>query len=122
MSCSTFNYNGCFAVPVGRVFETSLTDLGDDNQETNLTGFDFLMTIQDNKTGADLLILSVVGDDQTTGIYIPEPKSGEILIQIRPAESISLGAGDYKYNISIIDPSLNNRLFTYGNISFIGIG
>jgi len=122
MSCNTFNYNGCFAVPVGRVYETSLTDTGDDNEATDLTGFDFLMTIQDNKTGADLLILPVVGDDQTTGIYIPDLKSGEFWIQIRPAESILLGAGDYKYNISIIDPSLNDRLFSYGAISFIGIG
>jgi len=122
MSCNTFNYNGCFSVPVGKDYTMSLTDTGDDNQVTDFTDFDFLMTIQDKVSGADLLLLPVVVDDQTTGIYIPDPTNGEIFIQIRKAESATVGAGDFKYNISITDPSGNENLFSYGGISFIQVG
>jgi hypothetical protein len=120
MSCNTFNYNGCFAVSVGYDYTMSLTDSGDDNQETDFTDYDFVMTIQD-KSNVNLLVLSVVGDATTTGIYIPEPKSGEIFIQIRKADSTIIGKGDRVYSIRITDPSGNETPFSYGGISFIEV-
>lgn len=120
MSCNTFNYNGCFAVSVGYDYTMSLTDSGDDNQATDFTGYDFVMTIQD-KDNVDLLALPVVGDDQTTGIYLPDPTNGELFIQIRKADSITVGKGDHIYNIRITDPSGNETPFSYGAISFIEV-
>lgn len=122
MGCNSFNFNGCFAVPVGYDYVTSMTDTDPDSIAIDFTGFDFSMSIQAKNTDVDLLTLSVVGDDTTTGIYIPDPTTGEIFIQIRKADSTSLGAGDYNYTIRITDPSLNEDLFAYGNISFIGVG
>lgn len=122
MSCNSFNFNGCFAVAVGFDYSNSMTETDDDEQPIDYTGFDFSMSIQAKNTAVDLLTLSVVGDDTSTGIYIPAPTTGEIFIQIRKADSTTLGAGDYVYSIRITDPSLNEDLFSYGDISFIGVG
>ncbi|MEE9352372.1 MAG: hypothetical protein V3U78_08935 [Thiotrichaceae bacterium] len=122
MSCNSFNFNGCFAVPVGFDYTNSLTETDDDEMAIDFTGFDFSMSIQAKNTDVDLLTLSVVGDATTTGIYIPEPTTGEIFIQIRKADSTTVGASDYNYSIRITDPSLNEDLFSYGDISFIGVG
>lgn len=122
MSCNSFNFNGCFAVPVGFDYVSSMIETDDQEMAIDLTGFDFSMSIQAKNTAVDLLTLSVVGDDSSTGIYIPEPTTGEIFIQIRKADSTTLGAGDYVYSIRITDPSLNEDLFSYGDISVIGVG
>lgn len=122
MSCNSFNFNGCFAVPVGFDYTNSMTEADADGIATDYTGFDFSMSIQAKNTDVDLLTLSVVTDAVSTGIYIPEPISGEFFIQIRKADSITLGKGDYNYSIRITDPSGNEDLFSYGDISFIGVG
>lgn len=120
MGCNSFNFNGCFAVPVGYDYVTSMTDTDPDSKAIDFTGFDFSMSIQAKNTAVDLLTLAVVGDDTTTGIYIPDPTNGEIFIQIRKADT--LDPGDYNYTIRITDLSANEALFAYGNISFIGVG
>ena len=120
MSCNSFNFNGCFAVPVGFDYTSSMTETDDDENAIDFTGFDFSMSIQAKNTAVDLLTLSVVGDDSSTGLYIPEPTTGEIFIQIRKADT--LASGDYVYSIRITDPSANEDLFAYGNISFIEVG
>jgi len=121
MGCNTFNFNGCFAVPIGTDYTMWFGEDGDDSQATDFTGYTFLMTIQDKITKADLLSMPVVGDDQTTGIYIPDPTNGEIFIQIRKADTVTVGKGDRIYNIKITDPSGNETLFSYGGISFIEV-
>ena len=120
MSCNSFNFNGCFAVPVGFDYTSSMIETDDDEIAIDFTGFDFSMSIQAKNTAVDLLTLSVVGDDTSTGLYIPEPTTGEIFIQIRKADT--LASGDYVYSIRITDPSANENLFSYGGISFIGVG
>ncbi len=122
MGCNSFNFNGCFAVPVGFDYVSSMIDTDSNNTAIDFTGFDFSMAIQAQNTDVDLLVLSVVTDAVSTGIYIPEPTTGEIFIQIRKADSITLGAGDFNYSIRITDPGLNEDLFAYGNISVIGVG
>jgi len=122
MGCNSFNFNGCFAVAVGYDYTNSMTESDDDGIATDYTGFDFSMSIQAKNTDVDLLTLSVVTDAVSTGIYIPEPTAGEFFIQIRKADSIALGKGDYNYSIRITDPSGNEDLFSYGDISFIGVG
>ena len=122
MSCNSFNFNGCFAVPVGFDYVNSMIETDPENMAMDFTGFDFSMSIQAKNTAVDLLTLSVVTDAVSTGIYIPEPLSGEIFIQIRKADTTTVGAGDYNYSIRITDPSANEDLFAYGNISFIGVG
>ena len=113
MGCNSFNFNGCFAVPVGYDFN----DFFFENNEEDYTGFTFSMSIQAKNTAVDLLTLSVVGDDSTTGIYIPDPTSGIIFIQIMKADT--LASGDYEYSIRITDTSSIETLFAYGSISFI---
>jgi len=122
MGCNSFNFNGCFAVPVGYDYTNSMTDTDPDGIATDFTGFDFSMSIQAKNTNVDLLTLSVVGDLVTTGIYIPDPTAGEIFIQIRKADTIVVGKGDFNYSIRITDPSANEDVFSYGNISFIEVG
>ena len=122
MGCNSFNFNGCFAVSVGYDYTNSMTEADADGIATDYTGFDFSMSIQAKNTAVDLLTLPVVGNDTTTGIYIPDPTSGEIFIQIRKADSIIVGKGDFNYSIRITDPSANEDVFSYGNISFIEVG
>ena len=118
MSCNSFNFNGCFAVPVGYDYD----DFFFENDSEDYTGFDFSMSIQAQNTDIDLLTLSIVGDNSTTGIYIPDPTNGIIFIQIMKADSIIVGKGDFNYSIRITNPSSSDDLFAYGNISFIGVG
>jgi len=121
MSCNSFNFNGCFAVSVGFDYTNSMIETDDNEQAMDFTGYDFVMTIQD-KDNVDLLSLPVVGDATTTGIYLPDPTSGELFIQIRKADSIIVGKGDRIYNIRVTDPSGNETPFSYGAISFIEVG
>ena len=119
MSCNTFNFNDCFAVPVGDDYKMSFDDTA---AGADFTGFSFVMIIQDKLTGVTLLTLPTVFDDQTTGIYVPVPTNGGMFIQIRKADTIAMGVGDHVYNIRQTDPSSNETTFTYGTISFIEIG
>ena len=72
MGCNSFNFNGCTSVKVGYDFSKKITYNDPDNNAIDLTGYDFSMSIQAKNTAVDLLTLSVVGDDSTTGIYIPD--------------------------------------------------
>jgi len=80
------------------------------------------MSIQAKNTAVDLLTLSIVGDNSTTGIYISDAESGEFYIQIRKEDSTSVGKGQYNYAIRITDPSSNEDLFMYGDINFDEVG
>lgn len=88
----------------------------------DLTGYVLSMQIQAKNTDVDLLTLAIVGDLTSTGIYIPDPTTGEFFIQIRKADTVTVGDGQYNYQIRIIDPSSNEALFMYGNISFVEAG
>jgi len=115
MACNSFNFNGCFAIPIGFDFNDFYFE--DDNKD--YTGFDFSMSIQAPNAAVDLLTLSVVFDDSTTGIYLPNPANGVIFIQIMKADTLSLG--DYNYSIRVTDPSNIEKPFSYGTISFIEV-
>lgn len=118
MSCNNFNFGKCFAVLVGDDYTMSFRDTG---EGADFTGFDFVMTIKDKTTGATLLTLPIVGDTQTTGIYIDVPTDAEMFIQVRKEDSLVVGEGNHVYDIRQTDPSGNESTFEYGTIPFIVI-
>tara|TARA_R110002167_G_scaffold266022_1_gene472735 strand:- start:483 stop:851 length:369 start_codon:yes stop_codon:yes gene_type:complete len=122
MSCNSFNFSGCTAVIVGYDFTKKISYSSPSGSAIDLTGFLINMSIQAKNSAVDLLSLSIVGDDQTTGIYIPDPATGEFYIQIRKADSTTLGSGSYDYSIRLTDVSLNESLFMYGTTSFNEVG
>ena len=122
MGCNSFNFNGCTSVKVGYDYAKKITYTDSDNNAIDLTGYDFSMSIQAKNTAVDLLTLNVVGDDSTTGIYISDAKAGEFYIQIRKADSTSVGKGSYNYSIRITNPSGDEDLFMYGDINFDEVG
>lgn len=122
MSCNSFNFNGCTAVDVGYDFSKKITYNDPENTAIDLTGYVFSMSIQAKNTAVDLLTLSIVGDDSSTGIYIPTPENGEIFIQIRKADTTALGVGSFNYSIRMTDPDGNDSVFMYGDLSAVGVG
>jgi len=122
MGCNSFNFNGCTSVKVGYDYAKKITYTDSDDNAIDLTGYDFSMSIQAKNTNVDLLTLSVVGDDSSTGIYISDAEAGEFYIQIRKADSTSVGSGSYDYAIRITNPSGDEDLFMYGGINFDEVG
>ncbi len=117
MGCNSYNFNGCNAVPVGFDFSSKITYTDSSDKAIDLTGVTLSMSIQAKNSAVDLLTLAIVGDDSTTGIYIPDPTTGEFYIQIRSADTVTLTAGDYVYFISYTDTNGNATRFLYGGIS-----
>jgi hypothetical protein len=104
-------------VPVGYDFSSKITYTDSSNTAIDLTGVTLSMSIQAKNSAVDLLTLAIVGDDSTTGIYVPDPTSGEFYIQIREAETDTLGVGDFVYFIDYTDTNSNKTRFLYGGIS-----
>jgi len=124
-TCNNFDYTistqPCTNVDVGFDFSTSLT-YEDNGTAINITGFVFAMTIKASIGGATLLTLPIVGDNTTTGLYIPDPTNGEIFVQILAADTITVGAGVFPYEMTITDPSGLISIFMQGTIEFIDRG
>lgn len=118
MGCNSYNFNGCDSVPVGFDFSSKITYTDDSDTAIDLTGVTLSMSIQAKNSAVDILTLSEVGDSSTTGIYIPDPTAGEFYIQIRTADTVTVGAGDYVYFIKYTDASGDDSRFLYGGVSF----
>jgi hypothetical protein len=58
------------------------------------------MTIKAALGGTTLLTLPIVSDAVTTGIYIPSPLTGKAFIQISAADTVTLGAGTFPYEMT----------------------
>lgn len=125
MKCNTFNFeessDPCSNVNVG--FDFAFTafynnggigvDISDDS---------FEMTIKDTIGGTILLTLPEVLNNITTGLYIPTPTGGKIFIQIIEADTVTMGAGVFPYEMTKTDSDNLTTIFMEGTIEFIDRG
>lgn len=120
MGCSEFDFqtSTCTQVDKGFDFSKVLTYKDSLGAVIDLTNLTFLMTIKDGLGGSTLLVLSEVGDDVTTGLYIPSPISGIINIQITDDDTGSIAEGVYPYEITLTDSNGRVEIFMQGTIQF----
>jgi len=117
MSCATHQYTGCDSVPIGNDFKSAITKNGFD-----LTGYIITMTIRERNAASDTLVLSIVNDEVTSGIYIPDPQIGRFIIQIRKEQTALIAAGAYTYKIELLSPGGDLEPLIAGDINFIEVG
>lgn len=124
MGCSEFNFqsNTCTQVDVGFDFTKVLTYTDINGDAVNITGFVFVMTIKDNLSGATLLTLPIVGDNLTTGFYIPAPSSGVLNMQITDTDTALIAVGVYPYEMTVTDTDSKVDIFMQGTIQFFDRG
>jgi hypothetical protein len=65
-----------------------------------------------------LLTLDQVGDNLTTGLYIPSPTTGVIAIQITNADVTGISAGAFPYLMTKTDSDSKIFTFAQGTIQF----
>lgn len=113
--------NNCTQVDVGFDWRKTLTyDTG--GVVNDITGFVFVMTIKDEIGGSILLTLPIVGDAVTTGIYIPDPTNGILMLLITDTDSIATGGGVYPYEMTSTDTAGLISPFMQGTIQFLDRG
>jgi hypothetical protein len=124
-TCNNFNYSvstvPCTNVDVGFDF-SKVVIYENDGTAIDLTGSVFAMSIKDTIGGSVLLSLPIVGDNLTTGLYIPTPINGEIFVQITEADSIAVGEGVFPYEMTRTDTDGKDFIFMQGTIQFIDRG
>ena len=122
MGCTSYQYNGCASIDIGRDFSSKITYTPSSGTAFDFTGYTITMTIRERNAVSDTLVLTNVGDSTTTGIYIEDPKSGVFYIQIRKEESALIAANSYTYVIDFTSPGGDLTAFLAGDISFIEVG
>lgn len=125
MKCNKFNFEEsttpCSNVKVGFYFSFTafynISGVGIDISDDT-----FEMTIKDAIGGSIILTLPEVLDDITTGLYIPTPTGGKIFIQILEADTVTIGAGTFPYEMTKIDSDGLKTIHMEGTIEFIDRG
>jgi len=122
-NCSQFNFESvnCTKVNIGFDYSKVLTFKDNSGKVINLTGFVLDGNIKDTLGGSIILALPEVGDDQTTGLYIPDRTLGVINLQIKKADT-AISAASYPYEIVITNPSTDDKVFMQGTIQFFDRG
>lgn len=120
MSCSEFNFQTgtCTAVDKDFNFSKVMTVRDLDNIIVDLTGIVFQLVVKDSLGGLVLFTLDHVGDNLTTGLYIPNPSSGVINIQITQSDVASQAAGVYPYEMTKTDTDGLLTIFSQGTLQF----
>ena len=120
MGCNQFDFQTGTCTNVEKDFDFSkvLTYTDNDNLAVNITGFVFVMTIKAALAGATLLTLPIVGDNLTTGFYIPSPASGVLNMQITDTDVALIAAGVYPYEMTVTDADSKEEVFMQGTIQF----
>ncbi len=120
MGCNEFNFltGTCTQVDVGFDFDKVLTYTDSAGLAIDVTGFDFTLIIKDTLAGSTLLTLPIVGDNTTTGLYIPDPTNGIINMHITDTDSTAVGVGLFPYEMTETDGDLKVDIFIQGNIQF----
>ena len=77
----------------------------------NISSFTFEMVIKDVLGGTTLLTLAQVASDTLLGLYIPDPTTSVINIQIPISDSDGLTVGTPVYEFTMTDSS--GRLFEF---------
>lgn len=124
INCNLFNFQTgtCTQVDKDFDFEKVLTYTDVNGDAINVTGFVFVMTIKAALGGATLLTLPIVGDNLTTGFYIPSPISGIINMQITDTDTALIAAGVYPYEMTVVDTDSKEEIFMQGTIEFVDRG
>ena len=124
INCNLFNFQTgtCTQVNKDFDFEKVLTYTDVNGDAINVTGFVFVMTIKAALGGATLLTLPIVGDNLTTGFYIPSPISGIINMQITDTDTALIAAGVYPYEMTVVDTDSKEEIFMQGTIEFVDRG
>lgn len=125
-SCNRADLKGCYAVDVGDYWNPTFKETYEDTDAEgntidvpfDFTGYTVRMRVRATKSGVDLLTLSEVGDDQTTGIYFSDKTTGEFQAIIMGADSLPIAEGEYLYEIGVTDPIGNETVFLNGKIVF----
>jgi len=120
MSCNNFDFtipNKCTQVNIGFDFSKTLTFTDNDGLPIDLTGYVLAGDIKVSLGGASIISLPEIGDDQTTGLYIPDRTTGVIFLQIKAADTVQTEF-NYPYEITITDPSTDIEVFMQGIIQF----
>tara|TARA_R110002012_G_scaffold15546_1_gene61664 strand:+ start:297 stop:665 length:369 start_codon:yes stop_codon:yes gene_type:complete len=122
MGCTSYQYNGCASIDIGRDFSSKITYTPSSGTAFDFTDYTITMTIRERNAVSDTLVLTNVGDSTTTGIYVEDPESGVFYIQIRKEESALIAANSYTYVIDFTSPGGDLTAFLAGDISFIEVG
>ena len=119
MGCSQFNFqlSTCTQVDIGFDDVKTLT-IKDESGPLDLTDYGLVMVIKDELGGSVILTLDIVGDDETTGFYIPSPESGMVIMLITDADSAPIPEGWYVYETTLTDPDGKKFIFMQGSIQF----
>lgn len=120
MGCSEFNFQTGTCTQVDKDFDFAkvLTYTDVNNDAVNITGFVFVMTIKAALGGATLLTLPIVGDNLTTGFYIPSPTTGVLNMQITDTDAGLIAEGVYPYEMTVVDTDSKVDIFMQGTIQF----
>jgi len=119
--CSNFDFNNSTCTSVDIAFDYSrVLQFTDDSGAIDLTGFILAGNINDAIGGSSLLALAIVGNDQTTGFYIPDPTDGSIQFIIKKEDV--LANGTYPYEFVLTNPSGDESIFMQGTIQFFDRG
>lgn len=119
--CSNFDFNNSTCTSVDIAFDFSKVLLfSDEAGAIDLTGFGLVGVIKDAIGGSSLLALTIVGNDQTTGFYIPVLTDGSIQFIIKKEDA--LASGTYPYEFTLTNPSGDDSIFMQGTIQFFDRG
>lgn len=118
--CSEFNFQTgtCTQVDIGFDFEKVLTYKDGNKDVIDLTNLEFSMVVKDSVGGSVLLNLVEVANNISTGLYIPNPTTGVINIQITDVDTSSISAGVWPYEFTVTDNDSKIEIFMQGTIQF----
>ena len=120
MGCSEFNFQTGTCTQVDKDFDFMkiMTVKDSAGVIVDLTGLVFEFIIKDALGGSAILTLNHVLDNISTGLYIPNPASGVINIQIIKATAASIAAAVYPYEMTKTDTDSLETIFAQGTIQF----
>ena len=120
MSCNEFSFQTGTCTNVEKDFDFSkvLTYTDNNNDAVNITGLLFVMTIMAARAGETILKLPIVGDNLTTGFFIPSPTTGVLNMQITDTDVALIAAGVYPYEMTVTDTDSKEEVFMQGTIQF----
>ena len=106
----------CTQVNIGFKYTKSLK-WAHEGEPIKLQGFIFTGEIKDSPGGLVLVDLPEVFDADSTGMFIDDPDSGIVFLQISATDT-NLTAGKYPYEIIVTDPGGDAEIFLRGSIEF----
>tara|TARA_R100000808_G_C2081635_1_gene105250 strand:+ start:255 stop:635 length:381 start_codon:yes stop_codon:yes gene_type:complete len=117
-NCNVVDLKGCMSVEINFDYSRYFEWLDSNSDAVDITDYTFSGSIKDSLGGSEILALPTISDDQTTGLYIPDPTNGQIFLQIKKEQSALISAGDYPFRITRTYPNTDQDVFAEGEITF----